>query len=127
VYRRSWAEGTATDGSRAGWSKEQSNPKLFVQATVYLAELAGDVGARFVEAVESRILGTHDLAPLVLPAQRTRVRAPVLAALRTNPYREGATRDLPAFPSVGQAHAHAQQKLELRRAAGGNDPQLPQD
>jgi hypothetical protein len=61
VYRRSWAEGTATDGSRAGWSKEQSNPKLFVQATVYLAELAGDVGARFVEAVESRILGTHDL------------------------------------------------------------------
>jgi high affinity sulfate transporter 1 len=56
-----------------------------------------------------------------------RVRAPVLAALRTNPYREGATRDLPAFPSVRQAHAHAQQKLELRRAAGGNDPQLPQD
>lgn len=71
VFRRSWAEGTAVDGSRLGWGKQQSNPKLFVQATINLAELAGDVGARFVEAVESRVLGRWDLAPLVLPAQRT--------------------------------------------------------
>jgi MFS superfamily sulfate permease-like transporter len=56
-----------------------------------------------------------------------RVRTPVLSALRTNPYRQGATRDLLAFPSVRQAYAHAQEKLELRRDEGGNDPQLPQD
>jgi hypothetical protein len=45
-----------------------------------------------------------------------RGRTPVLAALRTNPYRQGATRELPAFPSIGLAHAHAQQQLELRRS-----------
>jgi MFS superfamily sulfate permease-like transporter len=56
-----------------------------------------------------------------------RVRTPVLAALRANPYRQGATRELLAFPSVRQAYAHAQEKLELRRDEGGNDPQLPQD
>jgi hypothetical protein len=70
IYRRAWAEGTNADGSRAGWSKQQSNAKLFVQATINLAELAGDVGARFVEAVESRVLGSDNLAPLVLPADR---------------------------------------------------------
>jgi hypothetical protein len=56
-----------------------------------------------------------------------RVRTPVLAALRTNPYREGATRELPSFPSVRQAHAHAQEKLELRRETGCKDPQRPED
>jgi SulP family sulfate permease len=56
-----------------------------------------------------------------------RVRTPVLAALRANPYRAGATRDLPAFPSVRQAHAHAQGKLGLRRDEGGKDPQRSED
>ncbi|MGY1827594.1 hypothetical protein [Blastococcus sp. SYSU DS0541] len=80
IYRRSWAEGTAADGSRAGWGKQQSNPKLFVQATINLAELAGDTAARFVEAVESRVLGRCDLAPVVLPAQRA-VAEPLEARL----------------------------------------------
>jgi MFS superfamily sulfate permease-like transporter len=56
-----------------------------------------------------------------------RVRTPVLEALRANPYRQGATRDLPAFSGVRQAHAHAQQELELRRKAPGQDPQRSED
>jgi SulP family sulfate permease len=56
-----------------------------------------------------------------------RARGRVLAALRANPYREGATRELPAFPGVRQAYAHAQEKLELRRGDGGKDPQRPAD
>ncbi|MCW2704235.1 MAG: High affinity sulfate transporter 1, partial [Blastococcus sp.] len=54
-----------------------------------------------------------------------RVRPPVLAALRANPYGQGATRALPAFPSVRQAHAHAEEKLALQRGTAGHDPQRP--
>ena len=52
-----------------------------------------------------------------------RVRAPVLATLRANPYHEGATRDLLAFPSVRQAYAYAHEKLQARRDDGGRDAQ----
>lgn len=38
-----------------------------------------------------------------------RVHPPVLAALRTNPYRDGVTRTLPVFPSIQEAHAAAKE------------------
>jgi MFS superfamily sulfate permease-like transporter len=47
-----------------------------------------------------------------------RVRTLVLATLQANPYRDGATRDLHAFPSVRQAYAYAHKQLELRGEAG---------
>jgi MFS superfamily sulfate permease-like transporter len=50
-----------------------------------------------------------------------RVRTPVAAILRANPYRDGATRDVRGFPSVRQAHAYTQQQLELGSEGGGND------
>jgi SulP family sulfate permease len=55
-----------------------------------------------------------------------RAREPVLATLRANPYRDGATRELRAFPGVRQSHAYAQEKLELRPEGGGHDAQQPQ-
>jgi SulP family sulfate permease len=55
-----------------------------------------------------------------------RVRKPVLADLAANPYHEGATRGLRAFPSVRQAYAHAQQNLDPRREAGGQDARRPE-
>jgi SulP family sulfate permease len=50
-----------------------------------------------------------------------RVRAPVLATLRANPYHEGATRDLHAFPSVRQAYTYAHEKLQMRREDGDKE------
>jgi sulfate permease, SulP family len=50
-----------------------------------------------------------------------RVRGPVLATLRANPYHEAATRELCAFPGVRQAYAYAQEKLDLRREGGETD------
>jgi SulP family sulfate permease len=55
-----------------------------------------------------------------------RVRKPVSADLAANPYHEGATRGLRAFPSVRQAYAHAQQNLDPRREAGGQDARRPE-
>jgi sulfate permease, SulP family len=42
----------------------------------------------------------------------TRVRTPVLTTLQNNPYHDGATRDLHAFPSVRHAYTYAQEKLQ---------------
>jgi hypothetical protein len=47
-----------------------------------------------------------------------RVRAPLLATLQTNPYRDGATRDLLAFPSVRDAYAYAHEKLQTQSEDG---------
>jgi MFS superfamily sulfate permease-like transporter len=55
-----------------------------------------------------------------------RVREPVLATLRANPYREGATRELHAFPSVRQAYGYAHEALERRREGGGTNAQRSQ-
>jgi len=50
-----------------------------------------------------------------------RVRKPVLTTLQTNPYRDGATRDLRAFPSVRQAYAYAHSQLQKRTEEGGTE------
>jgi MFS superfamily sulfate permease-like transporter len=52
-----------------------------------------------------------------------RARGPVLTTLRANPYRDGATRELRAFPSVRQAYGYAHEALERRREGGGTDAQ----
>jgi high affinity sulfate transporter 1 len=52
-----------------------------------------------------------------------RVRTPVMSDLAANPYHQGATRDLRAFPSVRQAHAYALEKLEPRHEGGGKGAQ----
>jgi hypothetical protein len=78
-------------------------------------------------AAETMAELTVDLRERCCELLLARARTPVLAALRTNPYRQGPTRDLPAFPSVRQAHAHAQERLALRRAEGGKDPQRSED
>jgi hypothetical protein len=43
----------------------------------------------------------------------------VLTTLQTNPYRDGATRDLLAFPSVRDAYAYAHEKLQTPSEDGG--------
>jgi MFS superfamily sulfate permease-like transporter len=52
-----------------------------------------------------------------------RVRTSVLTTLQDNPYHDGATRGLHAFPSVRDAYAHAQEKLQTRDEDGGKDVQ----
>ena len=47
-----------------------------------------------------------------------RVRKPVLTTLQANPYRDGATRHLLAFPSVRDAYAYAQEKLQAQSEDG---------
>ncbi len=47
-----------------------------------------------------------------------RVRPPVLTTLQTNSYRDGATRDLHAFPSVRHAYAYAREKLQIQSEGG---------
>lgn len=49
------------------------------------------------------------------------------ATLQANPYRDGATRDLHAFPSVRQAYAYAHKQLELRGEAGENKTQRSEE
>jgi hypothetical protein len=41
-----------------------------------------------------------------------------LATLRANPYRDSATRDLQAFPSVRHAYAYAHEKLQTQSEDG---------
>jgi len=68
---------------------------LDAQAIFYLDATATDALARMTADLKSRGCA------LLL----ARVRDPVLAVLQANPYADGATRDLPTFPSVRDAFA----------------------
>ncbi|MEU7891951.1 SulP family inorganic anion transporter [Nonomuraea sp. NPDC049152] len=68
---------------------------LDAEAVFYLDSTAADVLAQLT--VDLRALGSR----LAL----ARVHEPVLALLRANPYRDGATRQLPVFPTVREAFA----------------------
>jgi hypothetical protein len=72
---------------------EQVNPRGHVKATANLAELAGDLRGRLSEQLQSQLLDTDDLAPLVLPARRPQrnVVAEQIAALELK--RDAAERD----------------------------------
>jgi MFS superfamily sulfate permease-like transporter len=50
-----------------------------------------------------------------------RVRTPVLTTLQANPYHDGATHDLHAFPSVRQAYAYAHDELQTPNSDGQRD------
>ena len=66
---------------------------LDAEAVFYVDATAADVLAQL----------TVDLRALGCRLALARVHQPVLALLRANPYRDGATRQLPAFPTVREA------------------------
>jgi high affinity sulfate transporter 1 len=84
---------------------------LDAEAVFYLDATAAETMAELITALRGR--GCELLL--------ARVREPVLATLRANPYREGATRGLRAFPSVRQAHAYAREKGGATGCEGGGD------
>jgi SulP family sulfate permease len=55
-----------------------------------------------------------------------RVRPPVAAKLRANPYHDGATRDLREFPDVRQAHEYANRHIDARHGGENADEQRPE-
>jgi SulP family sulfate permease len=73
------------------------------------AEAISHVDATAAEKIAALALDLREHGCELLLA---RVRAPVLTTLRANPYGDGATRDLPAFPSVRHAYAHARDELQ---------------
>jgi hypothetical protein len=77
-------------------------------------------------AAETMAVLTADLREHGCELLLARIQTPVLATMRANPYRQGATRELRAFPSVHQAHAYAQEELELRRGGGGKEARQPE-
>jgi MFS superfamily sulfate permease-like transporter len=84
---------------------------LDAESVFYLDSSAADAMAEF--ALDMRGRGCELLL--------ARVRTPVLTTLRTNPYRDGATRDLLAFPSVRDAYAYAHEKLQAQSENGGRE------
>jgi len=84
---------------------------LDAEAVFYLDATAADTMAGL----------TVDLRKRGCELLLARVRTPVLSDLVANPYHEGATRGLRAFPSVRHAHAYALEKLEPRHEEGGKE------
>jgi SulP family sulfate permease len=81
---------------------------LDAEAVFYLDASAADAMAEF----------TLDMRGRGCELLLARVRKPVLTTLQANPYRDGATRDLHAFPSVRHAYTYAREKLEGRYQEG---------
>jgi hypothetical protein len=81
---------------------------LDAEAVFYLDASAADAMAEF----------TLDMRGRGCELLLARVRKPVLTTLQTNPYRDGATRDLHALPSVRHAYTYAREKLEGRYQEG---------